>query len=315
MAVALVIVLADQISKFVVLHLVRDGRQVSLPGSAELVYFENRLLGFGLSSAGLLTATLAALAALLLLYISLLRRGYRMSFFAEFSAALLLGGCAGILIDRVRLGFVIDWLDLGPASDFIYNLADLAILAGGVLFFTRGTQLMLRRAGRSLAARKSGLEEGSSAILPDASLEDAAEMGRRAAQQMRAHLGDLSLREMAAALGVEIQHKPLPPPGLSPLRVRSEYLSDSATVVLYDEPLRELSLLIAEKRPDLAGLNLEDLHIAHEIFHHLLFRRQARRGEESESRISSEKAASVFAAELLGLDFSPEELDSLHTSE
>jgi len=317
--IALGVALADQMSKLAVLHFLRGGKGISLPGPASLVYYENRLLGFGLSDPGLLSATLASLAALLLLYFRLRRFGYRMGPLAELACALILGGCVAILIDRVGRGFVVDWLDFGPKTEFIYNLADLAVLTAVVLLVARGAQFFLRRRepsrtntfaagpvphgnGAGPSAGGPG-EEGKEPLpLPPSALPDAEEVGRMAAQAMRSRFGDLSPRAIAKALGIRVTHRPLPPPGLVSLRLRSEYLTNSATIVLYDEPLAELAHLICAKRPALANLNLEALHIAHEIFHHL----------EAGRPSTSEKAAHAFVAELLCLDFSPEELDSLY---
>ena len=50
--------------------------------------------------------------------------------FLHFSTALLFGGTLGNLIDRVRLGYVIDFIDLGFWPSF--NIADLAITAGAI---------------------------------------------------------------------------------------------------------------------------------------------------------------------------------------
>jgi len=304
--VALGIALVDQVSKLAVRHFLHDGRQVALPGSAALVYSENRLLGFGLSDSNLLAAAFAAFAALILLFLRLRQRGYRMGFLAELSSALILGGCAGILIDRVRLGFVIDWLDFGPKSDFIYNLADLAVLAAAVLLAARGTQLLLDRLGRSLLSpRPLPQRRPLSSLLQRFPHSTPEEAGCAIARALRTHFGDLPAHEMAAALGLKVEHRPLPPPGLSVLHVRSQYLADSAAILLYDEPLRELALRLSARRPDLAHLDLEAIHIAHEIFHHL---------ESAPSR-ASEKAAASFVTELLYLDFSPEELDSLYAAD
>ncbi len=289
--VALGVALADQASKFVVIHFLRGGKSVALPGSAALVYHENPLLGFEMADPGLVTATLAALAALLLLSLRLRRYNYRMGFVAELGGALILGGCVGILIDRVRLGFVIDFLDFGPRSEFIYNLADLAVLGAFVLLVARGGQWL------AIHRPKPSVRPNNEPVLADD-----ADAGRLAAKAMLARFGKISPRAMAEALGLHIERRPRPMPDLASLRVRSEYLTHSAAIVLYEEPLQELAQLLRAKRPRLAGLNLEELHIAHELFHHL----------ESGRPAASEKAAHSFVRHLLGLDFFPAELDSLY---
>ena len=56
--------------------------------------------------------------------------------------ALLLGGNLGNLVDRVRTGHVVDFLDMGVGSHRwpVYNLADMAIVAGAA-----GLAVLLRR--------------------------------------------------------------------------------------------------------------------------------------------------------------------------
>jgi signal peptidase II len=53
---------------------------------------------------------------------------------------LVLGGALGNLVDRVRLGSVLDFLrlDLPVVASYIFNLADLAIIAGIVLLVAIG---------------------------------------------------------------------------------------------------------------------------------------------------------------------------------
>tara|TARA_R110002126_G_scaffold106938_1_gene242118 strand:- start:4561 stop:4743 length:183 start_codon:yes stop_codon:yes gene_type:complete len=49
--------------------------------------------------------------------------------------ALILGGAVGNLIDRVRIGHVVDFIDVFYKSYhwFVFNLADSAICVGAVL--------------------------------------------------------------------------------------------------------------------------------------------------------------------------------------
>jgi signal peptidase II len=49
--------------------------------------------------------------------------------------AFVLGGAAGNLIDRIRLGYVVDYVTVGPWPTF--NLADIGIAIGAVLIVTR----------------------------------------------------------------------------------------------------------------------------------------------------------------------------------
>ncbi len=79
---------------------------------------------------------------LVFLYERLTKTSYRMSTLAEVGFALMIGGCAGILLDRIARGFVVDFLDFGPKSNFVYNLADLAVIAAAALLVARGVRYL-----------------------------------------------------------------------------------------------------------------------------------------------------------------------------
>jgi signal peptidase II len=126
--VAGVAVAVDQISKWLAgLHLA-GGHVVPIAGpllSLRLVH--NRGIAFGLFSSMIVPLTILAVIAIL--YFT--RRVGREIGFAGVSGlgtALLLGGALGNLIDRVRLGYVVDFIDLWRWPTF--NAADVCIVAG-----------------------------------------------------------------------------------------------------------------------------------------------------------------------------------------
>jgi signal peptidase II len=132
-----------------------QGRRVPLFGGwLTLTYAENWEQGFGGSLSYLLLITAVCVAALYLLYERLARTKYRMSVLAELGCALMIGGYLGILLDRMRLGFVVDLLEFGRASPFVYNLADLAVFLALALFLTRGMQFLAQA-----RARRIGLQD------------------------------------------------------------------------------------------------------------------------------------------------------------
>jgi signal peptidase II len=125
----------DQFSKWLVvqnLHL-HEARPL-VPGFFDLVYVRNKGAAFGmLADSGfrvpfLLTTTLIAVVFLVWFY-----RQYRCDqVLARWAVSLVLGGAVGNLVDRVRYGEVVDFLDVHwhqyhwPA----FNIADTAICVG-----------------------------------------------------------------------------------------------------------------------------------------------------------------------------------------
>ncbi len=74
--------------------------------------------------------------------------------------ALVLGGALGNIVDRVRLGFVIDWADLhfGDVHPFlVINLADAAITCGVLIILARSF----------LSREKRANPDGASAPAPE----------------------------------------------------------------------------------------------------------------------------------------------------
>ena len=65
------------------------------------------------------------------------------------SLALILGGAIGNVLDRIALGYVVDFLDfqIGGWHWPAFNLADSAITAGAVLLIVDSFRPRARRAG------------------------------------------------------------------------------------------------------------------------------------------------------------------------
>lgn len=47
---------------------------------------------------------------------------------------LISGGALGNLVDRLRWGFVVDFIDFRGIWPYIFNVADIGVVAGGILF-------------------------------------------------------------------------------------------------------------------------------------------------------------------------------------
>ncbi len=136
-AIALLVCVLDQAAKALVSPGLGQRRMSLLGGWLQIRYAQNWEQGFGGSVPYLLVTTAVCVAAFYFLYERLLKARYRMSPLAEAAVALMVGGYAGILLDRVRLGFVVDFLEFGRASAFVYNIADLAVFLALALLITR----------------------------------------------------------------------------------------------------------------------------------------------------------------------------------
>lgn len=136
----LLTLLADQLSKWAVLRLLSPDQPVELLGRfvrLNLVY--NPGLAFGLPLRNALYFALLGSLLLAAIIILLVRNrqvaagGERAAFPTTVAAAagLALGAAAGNIVDRVRFGAVVDFIDLRFWP--VFNLADIALTAAAVL--------------------------------------------------------------------------------------------------------------------------------------------------------------------------------------
>ncbi|HVP58386.1 MAG TPA: signal peptidase II [bacterium] len=133
---AVVVVALDQLTKLAIVHAFARGQQVSVLGTAlRIGYSQNSGAVFGIMKSGgrFFTVFSMIAAAVMIAAIPLARRA---SWQVRAGLGLVLGGAVGNLIDRLRLGGVVDFIDIG-ANDRIrwpsFNVADMAITAGVIL--------------------------------------------------------------------------------------------------------------------------------------------------------------------------------------
>jgi signal peptidase II len=144
---ALLIVVADQLSKAWIRSYTEE-QMIFEAGFFRIIHSQNTGAAFGLFQGQNLPLTIIGLVgvAVLLLYAVLLYRRFPFlhNWLAWVGLGLVLGGTVGNLIDRLRLGYVTDFIDFGfwPA----FNLADSAIVVGIVMFAY--SLLSLARAGK-----------------------------------------------------------------------------------------------------------------------------------------------------------------------
>ena len=134
---ALAVVALDQISKIVLAYNIPKYASVPvIKGFFNLVHVRNRGMAFGLMNRPghgfkfyfLIAATLGAIVLLLFWFRKMKDEDHNITI----GISLILGGAVGNLIDRIRLGEVIDFLDFYVGSYHwpAFNVADAAITIG-----------------------------------------------------------------------------------------------------------------------------------------------------------------------------------------
>ncbi len=131
---AVVIVLADQLTKWwVKTHIVLGG-SIPATGFFRITHVQNTGASFGIFQGGAkVLAVFSALGALVALVLGLYF-SRRIAFLQKplnlLALGLVLGGTLGNFIDRAFIGYVTDFIKVGPWPDF--NIADSATVVGGI---------------------------------------------------------------------------------------------------------------------------------------------------------------------------------------
>ncbi len=132
MVLSLIIaLLADQISKAIVSSMEGYMRIALVPGVLWVVKVTNTGMAFGMFST--YTDVITIVSIIVAVFLSLLPVTADIGRLGRVSLGMIVGGALGNIIDRVRFGRVLDFIELRyfPA---IFNLADAFITIGGLLF-------------------------------------------------------------------------------------------------------------------------------------------------------------------------------------
>jgi signal peptidase II len=136
LGVAALVVVLDQITKRLAEERLEQSnlRSVPLPVIGDLLrftYVENRGAAFGLLQDQTVFFVVVGLVVIVVIGASY-RYLPQSGFLLHLALGLQLGGAIGNLIDRVRQGYVVDFVDFGYRSNWwpVFNVADSAIVIG-----------------------------------------------------------------------------------------------------------------------------------------------------------------------------------------
>jgi signal peptidase II len=153
--VAALVLALDQTSKaWITANMLSHEVRPIVEGIVRLRYTENTGAAFGLFQGGTMALSVAAAAIIAVIVLSVTRMGAGNPLLM-FALAMVLGGAIGNLSDRLRLGYVVDFIEVnglrvdlgGTVYTFpVFNVADSAITIGvllimaGLLFGNNDTQ-------------------------------------------------------------------------------------------------------------------------------------------------------------------------------
>ena len=126
-------IIADQFSKYIIVKNITLGQKIfMIPDFFALTYVRNTGAGFSiLENATNLLSVISAIAVIVLIYFLL----HEKNKLIKACYLMIIAGAIGNLIDRIRLGYVVDFLDFYILGyDYpVFNVADSFITVGCIL--------------------------------------------------------------------------------------------------------------------------------------------------------------------------------------
>ena len=122
----------DQIIKYWALNYLQVVESIPVINNIfNLTYVENRGAAFGmLQNNQIIFIVVAAIASCYGIYYLHTKK---INNIGKIGIILVISGAIGNLIDRVRLGFVVDYLDFHIIWNYVFNLADCFVVVGTIL--------------------------------------------------------------------------------------------------------------------------------------------------------------------------------------
>lgn len=135
--IAVVILICDQVLKFWTMSNISlvGGTVPLIDGVIHLTYTQNKGIAFGfLGSAGMRWVIVALVVIFALVIIFLLAKGRIRGRFGQITISMVLAGALGNGIDRAIHGYVVDMFEIEFFNFPVFNIADIFITVGGILF-------------------------------------------------------------------------------------------------------------------------------------------------------------------------------------
>ena len=137
--VGFLIFFLDQVSKLGINHWLENQMQLSvIPGCFNLTLVYNTGAAFGIFKDQRWLLMVLAILCMFFVFYAFKLYGQKNTYMAM-ALGLILGGALGNFVDRIRLGYVIDFLDFYISSHHwpAFNIADTAICVGVGLMMLR----------------------------------------------------------------------------------------------------------------------------------------------------------------------------------
>ena len=147
---------ADQLSKYLVLeNLVEIGSYPLIENILHFTYVENRGAAFGMLSNHRWVFMVLSVLGIGAMFVWLVWEKPK-SLWMRTAIALVIGGGIGNMIDRIALGYVIDFIDCRFIDFYVFNVADSCVCVGCAMFMIGAIWEEVKNAKAKKAAEELG---------------------------------------------------------------------------------------------------------------------------------------------------------------
>mgnify|MGYP000862953726 FL=1 len=133
----ILIIVLDQVSKYAAAKYLKGGSpHIIIKNFFQLYYVENYGAAFGILQNRKVFFIIITSIVIISITFFLFRCSYSLNKLMKVSLCMLMGGAIGNLIDRIRLGYVVDFISIrfGKGYDFpVFNVADMFVVTGTIL--------------------------------------------------------------------------------------------------------------------------------------------------------------------------------------
>lgn len=150
----------DQLTKWLaVVHLSESSARVLIPGLVELTYHENPGAAWGMLQNHRWVFMLTSTVAIIAIMIYLAKNRKNLHVLSVISFTLIVAGGIGNMIDRVLVGYVVDFINFLFIEFPVFNFADMCVTVGAALMIVWLLFVDLPAAAREEKAKKAKAEE------------------------------------------------------------------------------------------------------------------------------------------------------------
>ena len=161
-AIMILCVLLDQVTKLAVVEkLAPIGTYPLIKDIFHFTYVENRGAAFGMLADHRWVFMILSTAAIAVMLVWLFLEKPK-SWWIRVSAAFVIAGGIGNMIDRVRLGYVVDFIDCRFIDFYVFNVADSFVCIGCGMFLVAAIYMeIMEQKKKKLAAAESAESENA----------------------------------------------------------------------------------------------------------------------------------------------------------